>query len=46
MDPSDEIDALRAEIAEHNRRYFELDEPSISDTDFDLLVRRLRELEE
>ena len=45
MDPSDEIDALRAEIAEHNRRYFELDEPSISDAEFDALMRRLRELE-
>src|SRR3569832_1953474 len=46
MDPSDEIDALRAEIAEHNRRYYELDDPSISDAEFDSLLRRLRELEE
>ena len=46
MDPSDEIDALRAEIAEHNRRYYELDDPSVSDADFDALLRRLRELEE
>ena len=45
MDPSDEIDALRAEIAEHNRRYYELDEPSISDADYDELVRRLQQLE-
>jgi DNA ligase (NAD+) len=46
MDAADEVDALRAEILEHNRRYFELDEPSISDADYDALVRRLRALEE
>jgi DNA ligase (NAD+) len=45
VDPADEIDALRAEIAEHNRRYFDLDEPSIPDAEFDALMRRLRELE-
>ncbi|MBW8827292.1 MAG: NAD-dependent DNA ligase LigA [Acidobacteria bacterium] len=45
MDASDEILALRAEIAEHNRRYFELDDPSVSDAEYDALVRRLRELE-
>ncbi len=38
--------ALRAEIAEHNRRYHELDAPTISDGDFDALVRELRALEE
>jgi DNA ligase (NAD+) len=46
VDPSDEIDALRAEIAEHNRRYHELDDPIISDAEFDELLRRLRRLEE
>src|SRR5437899_1989614 len=45
MDPSDEIDALRAEILEHNRRYHELDAPTIPDADYDALVRRLQELE-
>src|ERR1700736_5191902 len=39
------MDALRAEIAEHDRRYHELDDPSISDADYDTLVRRLRALE-
>jgi hypothetical protein len=38
--------ALRAEIAEHNRRYHELDAPTISDADYDDLVRELRALEE
>ena len=45
MDPSDEIDALRAEIHEHNRRYYELDAPSIPDAEFDAMLRRLQELE-
>jgi DNA ligase (NAD+) len=38
--------ALRAEIVEHNRRYHELDEPTISDADYDDLVRELRAIEE
>jgi DNA ligase (NAD+) len=37
---------LRATIAEHNRRYYELDQPSIPDADYDALVRELRQLEE
>jgi DNA ligase (NAD+) len=37
---------LRAEIAEHNRRYHELDDPTISDADYDDLVRELRRIEE
>src|SRR5918996_2336898 len=39
-------EALRAEIAEHNRRYHELDDPTISDAEYDELVRRLRALVE
>ena len=38
--------ALRAEIAEHGRRYHELDAPTISDADYDDLIRELRALEE
>ena len=45
MDPADEIDALRAEIAEHNRAYYELDAPTISDAEWDALLRRLQDLE-
>src|SRR5215204_1996828 len=37
---------LRAEIAEHDRRYYELAEPSVSDFDYDELARELRRLEE
>jgi len=38
--------ALRTEIAEHNRRYHEQDAPTISDAEYDELVRALRALEE
>jgi DNA ligase (NAD+) len=38
--------ALRDEIVEHNRRYHELDDPTISDADYDDLVRELRSIEE
>jgi DNA ligase (NAD+) len=37
---------LRTEITEHNRRYHELDDPIISDAEYDELVRELRALEE
>jgi DNA ligase (NAD+) len=36
---------LRASIAEHDRRYYELDQPTISDAEYDDLVRELRALE-
>jgi len=38
--------ALRTEIAEHNRRYHTEDAPTVSDADYDELVRELRALEE
>ncbi|HUP21191.1 MAG TPA: NAD-dependent DNA ligase LigA [Gemmatimonadota bacterium] len=37
--------ALRREIDEHNRRYHVLDAPSVSDAEFDALLRELVELE-
>jgi len=40
------VEALRGEIAEHNRRYHELDAPTISDFEYDQLVRELKTLEE
>ena len=40
------VAALRAEIAEHNRRYHELDAPTVSDAEYDELTRELRALEE
>jgi DNA ligase (NAD+) len=36
---------LAAELAEHNRRYWDDNEPSISDYDYDRLVERLRALD-
>jgi DNA ligase (NAD+) len=40
-----EIERLREEIREHERRYYVLDQPTISDAEFDGLMRRLQELE-
>ena len=39
------IDELRAAIREHNRRYYEEDEPSIPDSEWDALMVELRSLE-
>ncbi|HEY2814471.1 MAG TPA: NAD-dependent DNA ligase LigA [Acidimicrobiales bacterium] len=36
---------LRGEIEEHNRRYFVDDEPTVSDADYDALVRELKAIE-
>ena len=40
-----EIADLRREILEHDHRYYTLNEPVISDAEYDALMRRLRELE-
>lgn len=39
------VEALRAELIEHNRRYYELDDPTIADAEYDALVRELQGLE-
>ncbi|HXC40491.1 MAG TPA: NAD-dependent DNA ligase LigA, partial [Burkholderiales bacterium] len=36
---------LRAEINEHNRRYYALDDPSIPDAEYDALFRELQAIE-
>lgn len=41
----DRITTLRDEIRQHNYRYYVLDEPTISDAEYDALMRELRELE-
>jgi len=41
-----EIEKLRGEIREHDRRYYLLDSPKISDTEYDMLMRKLKDLEE
>ena len=43
--PAVRVDELRAQIAHHNERYHTLDDPEISDADYDALVRELRQLE-
>ncbi len=40
------IDQLRKQIREHEYRYYVLDEPTISDYEFDQLMRELKSLEE
>jgi DNA ligase (NAD+) len=44
--PESEIAALRAEIREHDRRYYLLDRPTVSDTEYDVLMARLKALED
>ncbi len=39
------VEALRIEILEHDRRYYELAQPTIGDSQYDALVRELRDLE-
>ena len=39
------VDELRTVIAHHDRRYYELDAPEVSDAEYDALMRELRSLE-
>ena len=45
MDEKQRIEQLRRELHEHNHRYYVLNEPSISDQDFDFLMHELQDLE-
>ena len=49
-DPSEDavarVEELRALIAHHNQRYYELDDPEVSDAEYDALLMELRALEE
>lgn len=40
-----EIERLRSELHEHNHRYYTLDTPTVSDYDFDQLLKKLEQLE-
>lgn len=43
---AERVTALREQIEHHNERYHTLDDPEISDADYDALVRELRLLEQ
>lgn len=45
MNVKERIDLLRKEIAGHNHRYYVLDSPTVSDFEFDLLLKNLQDLE-
>ncbi len=44
-DPAERARELRAELEHHNHRYYVLDDPEVSDTEYDALLNELRELE-
>ena len=43
--PKKRIEELRAQISYHNEQYYGIDAPEISDAEYDLLMRELRDLE-
>ena len=43
--PKARIAELRRQIRHHNDKYYGLDEPEISDAEYDILLRELRDLE-
>jgi DNA ligase (NAD+) len=45
-DPRVEVEKLRGELRRHEHLYYVLDQPELSDAEYDALMRRLRELEE
>lgn len=45
MDPKERILELRRQLHEHNHRYYVMNSPTISDYEFDMLLRELQELE-
>jgi len=45
MNPKQRIDFLRKELAEHNHSYYVLDAPTVSDFEFDTLLKELQGLE-
>src|SRR5579885_2921247 len=44
-DPASEIDSLREELRRHEYLYYVLDQPEITDAEYDAMMRRLQELE-
>ncbi len=46
MNIKERIKSLRKELSEHNYKYYVLDQPSISDFEFDMKLKELQKLEE
>ncbi len=46
MQPKEEMEYLTAQLNEHIRRYYLEDAPTVSDYEYDMMMRRLKELEE
>src|SRR6185369_15922458 len=44
--PEQQAEALREKLRYHENRYYVLDDPEISDADYDLMMRELKALEE
>ena len=44
--PEKEIEQLRAELLDHDYRYYVLSEPTVSDVEYDTMMKRLKDLEE
>ena len=47
VDPSirDRVEKLRRELHRHNYRYYVLDDPEVSDAEYDRMMRELQRLE-
>lgn len=45
FNPAEEITRLRKELELHNHRYYDLDDPILSDTQYDELYQKLKDLE-
>lgn len=45
VSPAEELAALRTALAHHNHRYYVLDDPEITDAEYDALMRRAQALE-
>ena len=45
MNISEKIFSLRKKLHDHNYRYYVLDDPFISDYDFDMMLKELEQLE-
>src|ERR1700693_4482475 len=45
-DPAGEIETLREEIRRHEHLYYVLDQPELTDAEYDALMRKLKTMEE